>query len=74
MQELLTVIAQGLVDDPVSYTHLSLFSLIHRVCTSRKIRTASSKAREVLDKIIHSTQYLKYLQDAIVTPVSYTHL
>ena len=33
----------------------------------RKIRTASSKAREVLDKIIHSTQYLKYLQDAIVT-------
>ena len=29
----------------------------------RKIRTASSKAREVLDKI----QYLKYLQDAIVT-------
>ena len=25
----------------------------------RKIRTASSKAREVLDKIIHSTQYLK---------------
>ncbi len=33
----------------------------------RKIRTASSKAREVLDKIVHSTQYLKYLQDAIVT-------
>ncbi len=33
----------------------------------RKIRTASSKAREVLDKIIHSTTYIKYLQDAIVT-------
>ena len=33
----------------------------------RKIRTASSKAREVLDKIIHSTNFQKYLQDAIVT-------
>ncbi len=33
----------------------------------RKIRTASSKAREVLDKIIHSTSYIKYLQDAIIT-------
>ncbi len=33
----------------------------------RKIRVASSKAREVLDKIIHSTTYQKYLQDAIVT-------
>lgn len=33
----------------------------------RKIRTASSKAREVLDKIIRSSTYTKYLQDAIVT-------
>ena len=33
----------------------------------RKIRTASSKAREVLDKIIHSSTYIKYLQDTIVT-------
>ena len=33
----------------------------------RKIRTASSKAREVLDKIIHSTNFQKYLQDSIVT-------
>lgn len=33
----------------------------------RKIRTASSKAREVLDKIIHSSAYIKYLQEAIVT-------
>ena len=33
----------------------------------RKIRTASSKARETLDKIIHSSKYIKYLQDAIVT-------
>ncbi len=33
----------------------------------RKIRTASSKAREVLDKIIHSSSYIKYLQEAIVT-------
>ena len=33
----------------------------------RKIRTASSKARETLDKIIHSSQYIKYLQEAIVT-------
>ena len=33
----------------------------------RKIRTASSKARETLDKIIHSSTYQKYLQDAIVT-------
>lgn len=33
----------------------------------RKIRTASSKAREVLDKIIHSTTFQKYLQDTIVT-------
>ncbi len=33
----------------------------------RKIRTASSKAREVLDKIIHSSSYIKYLQDTIVT-------
>lgn len=33
----------------------------------RKIRTASSKAREVLDKIIHSSTFQKYLQDTIVT-------
>ena len=33
----------------------------------RKIRTASSKAREALDKIIHSSAYIKYLQEAIVT-------
>ena len=33
----------------------------------RKIRTASSKARETLDKIVHSSKYIKYLQDAIVT-------
>ena len=33
----------------------------------RKIRTASSKAREVLDKIIHSSKYIKYLQDTIIT-------
>ncbi len=33
----------------------------------RKIRTASSKAREVLDKIIHSSSCVKYLQEAIVT-------
>ena len=33
----------------------------------RKIRLAQSKAREVLDKIIHSSTYQKYLQDAIVT-------
>ena len=33
----------------------------------RKIRTASSKAREVLDKIVHSSKYIRYLQDTIVT-------
>ncbi|MBQ1507247.1 MAG: endonuclease MutS2, partial [Ruminococcus sp.] len=33
----------------------------------RKIRTASSKARETLDKIVHSSAYIKYLQEAIVT-------
>lgn len=33
----------------------------------RKIRSASSKAREILDKIIHSTSYQKSLQDSIVT-------
>ena len=33
----------------------------------RKIRTASSKAREVLDKIIKSSTYQKYLRDNIVT-------
>lgn len=33
----------------------------------RKIRTASSKARETLDRIIHSSSYVKYLQEAIVT-------
>ena len=33
----------------------------------RKIRTASSKAREVLDKIIHSSKYVKYLQETIIT-------
>jgi DNA mismatch repair protein MutS2 len=33
----------------------------------RNIRTASSKAREVLDKIVHSSKYIKYLQDTIVT-------
>ena len=33
----------------------------------RKIRTASSKAREALDKIIRSSNYSKYLQDRIIT-------
>ncbi len=33
----------------------------------RKIRTASSKAREALDKIIHSSKYIKYLQETIIT-------
>ena len=33
----------------------------------RKIRTASSKAREALDKIIHSSKYVKYLQETIIT-------
>lgn len=33
----------------------------------RKIRTASSKAREVLDKIVRSSTYQKYLRDSIVT-------
>ena len=33
----------------------------------RKMRIAASKAREVLDKIIHSSAYQKYLQEAIIT-------
>ena len=33
----------------------------------RKIRIASSKAREALEKIIRSTTYQKYLQEAIIT-------
>ena len=33
----------------------------------RKIRSASSRVREQLDKMIHSTAYQKYLQDPIVT-------
>lgn len=33
----------------------------------RKIRSASSRAREQLDKMIHSQTYQKYLQDPIVT-------
>ena len=33
----------------------------------RKMRVAASKAREVLDKIIHSSTYQKYLQEAIIT-------
>lgn len=33
----------------------------------RKIQSASAKARDVLDKMIHSASYQKYLQDAIVT-------
>lgn len=33
----------------------------------RKIQSASGKAREVLDKMIHSAAYQKYLQEAIVT-------
>ena len=33
----------------------------------RKIRSASSRAREQLDKMIHSATYQKYLQDPIVT-------
>ena len=33
----------------------------------RKIRTAASKARETLDKIVRSSTYAKFLQDAIVT-------
>lgn len=33
----------------------------------RKIRAASSRAREQLDKLIHSPAYQKYLQDPIVT-------
>ena len=33
----------------------------------RKIRSASSRVREQLDKMIHSSVYQKYLQDPIVT-------
>jgi DNA mismatch repair protein MutS2 len=33
----------------------------------RRIRVASSKAREALEKIIRSTTYQKYLQEAIIT-------
>lgn len=33
----------------------------------RKIRAASNRAREVLDRMIHSQTYQKYLQDPIVT-------
>ena len=33
----------------------------------RKMRIAASKAREVLEKIIHSSTYQKYLQEAIIT-------
>lgn len=33
----------------------------------RKIRIASQKAREILDKIVRSSTYQKYLQDAIIT-------
>ena len=33
----------------------------------RKMRVASSKAREVLEKIIRSSTYQKYLQEAIIT-------
>lgn len=33
----------------------------------RKIKNSSQKARDVLNKIIHSPSYKKYLQDAIVT-------
>lgn len=33
----------------------------------RKIRTATSKAKEILDKIVHSSNYQKYLQEAIIT-------
>lgn len=33
----------------------------------RKIRTASSKAREVLDKIVRSSNYSKFLQDNVIT-------
>lgn len=33
----------------------------------RKMRQASSKAREILEKIVRSTTYQKYLQDAIIT-------
>ncbi len=33
----------------------------------RKIRSAQSQVRDKLDKIIHSTQYSKYLQEPVVT-------
>lgn len=33
----------------------------------RKIRTASSKAREILDKIVRSSNYSKFLQDKVIT-------
>ena len=33
----------------------------------RKMRIAASKARETLEKIIHSSTYQKYLQEAIIT-------
>lgn len=49
-------------DDEISDKASSALSDIRR-----KIRTASSKARESLDKIIHSSSYIKYLQEAIIT-------
>jgi len=33
----------------------------------RKIRSAAARAHEILEKIIHSTSYQKYLQESIVT-------
>lgn len=33
----------------------------------RKIKAATSKARQVLEKIVHSSTYQKYLQDTIIT-------
>lgn len=60
LEEKITTAIVG--EDEISDKASSVLSDIRR-----KIRTAQSKAREVLDKIIHSSSYIKYLQDAIVT-------
>jgi DNA mismatch repair protein MutS2 len=53
-----TILAEDEISDKASPTLSDI---------RRKIRTASSKAREILDKIIRSSTYTKYLQDKVVT-------
>lgn len=66
------LIPNKFLEDKISNAIIAEDEISDRASTAladirRKIRTSSSKIRESLDKIIHSSNYSKYLQDKVIT-------